>query len=673
ASMQYFDEGDLESVTLDVNKNSIGIDLGSTQRVNTLRIRFKDVNDELINYTSGQKAMWSAMIVYVSNDNVNFTNLGSTSRNTVNDGNDVIMSFDFSGVEARYVKINYQHTKTENGLLTALAENASVSATRRITRQWAMAGDVIYMANDIAPTSSSLNEVNDATAPITLKKNSSVGMNFGLVSDVEAVELIGNGTQSLDASDFAVYYSVDNVSYAKINVTSVSRDTRNGQPVLRFNFDNIKATHIKINAVSDVSVSLESARGGVAAYSSVEASSSTTYLTHVAGRGAEGGFFTCDDGTLVMCHIEYDSETHGDEAPAHISIRRSTDGGVTWTKSETFLTKLDETSLNVFVPTFVKLNDGKVGMVFMEKFASGASSVYIITSDDEGKTWSERRKIAYTDGNIGYFCLSSGSPAYKAPNGRILVSFAYSVYENEAYGSDRCYGYVVYSDDNGETWIRSKNSFTVPEGVMEPAMSATPDGKLIMTMTTRKIGLIYRSISEDNGETWSQPVPLQEGFCTSHLTQGHVLIPGTDKMVYICVNDLAVQNGSKTPLISAITADNGASYHNIRHITEGVGAGSSWPVVKIYGRKVIIQHGFNTITVRAFDIAELFHSVTGDISTLPKAATPTAVYNEDTGTLSGLNADIAFSLDGGKTWSYAGGSEVVFEQSHIAKARKILV
>ena len=240
AAMQYFDGSNLETVTFDANYNSIGIDLGARQQVNTVRIRFNNIDSDYLANTK-INAHWGNMYVYVSDDNVNYTRLGSTSRNTVDDGNDVIMSCDFSGIEARYVKVNYNRTKSFDGELIADVDNATVSATRRITRQWAMAGDIIYNAEDSAPTSGKMYDVNDITAPITLVKNSSVGIDFGLISDVEAVELIGEGTATLGASDFAVYSSKDNVTYEKIDVTSISRDTRNGKSVIRFNFNSIKA------------------------------------------------------------------------------------------------------------------------------------------------------------------------------------------------------------------------------------------------------------------------------------------------------------------------------------------------------------------------------------------------------------------------------------------------
>jgi hypothetical protein len=76
------------------------------------------------------------------------------------------------------------------------------------------------------------------------------------------------------------------------------------------------------------------------------------------------------------------------------------------------------------------------------------------------------------------------------------------------------FSYVYYSDDEGETWTRSRNEAFVSlengasgsYSMEEPALVELKNGRVLMIGRTY-LGQHFKSYSDDCGETWSQPEP----------------------------------------------------------------------------------------------------------------------------------------------------------------------
>jgi len=132
---------------------------------------------------------------------------------------------------------------------------------------------------------------------------------------------------------------------------------------------------------------------------------------------------------------------------------------------------------------------------------------YHVTSDDDGRTWSEPRDIsdmADTKGAVMVVGSGEGIQLARGPHrGRLIIA-----------GGDFYKGKKVlcyYSDDGGEVWRRSQ---TVPwDGEMasasESKLAELPDGTLILHSRTfvsdgSKQRLRTRAFSTDGGLTWSK-------------------------------------------------------------------------------------------------------------------------------------------------------------------------
>ncbi len=134
------------------------------------------------------------------------------------------------------------------------------------------------------------------------------------------------------------------------------------------------------------------------------------------------------------------------------------------------------------------------------------SKQYVLTSDDEGKSWSKPREITdmvKTYGAVMVVGSGEGIQLKHGPRkGRLIVA-----------GGDFYQGKKVlcfYSDDHGKTWQRSN---VVPwEGKVswasESKVAELPDGTLVLNSRTfisygSKQRLRTRAFSKDGGTTWS--------------------------------------------------------------------------------------------------------------------------------------------------------------------------
>ena len=131
---------------------------------------------------------------------------------------------------------------------------------------------------------------------------------------------------------------------------------------------------------------------------------------------------------------------------------------------------------------------------------------YVVTSDDQGQTWSQPREISdMVDTNGAVMVVGSGEGIqlqHGLHKGRMIVA-----------GGDFYQGKKVlcyYSDDHGNTWKRSN---AVPwEGQMswasESKVAELPDGTLVLNSRTHvRNGSSQRlrtgAFSKDGGSTWS--------------------------------------------------------------------------------------------------------------------------------------------------------------------------
>ena len=215
-------------------------------------------------------------------------------------------------------------------------------------------------------------------------------------------------------------------------------------------------------------------------------------------------------GTL-LAFAEARQNSHKDHGDIDLVVKRSTDGGRTW--SEALTVRADGENC-CSSPTPVVLENGRILMLSTWKTTAVPFHYFDITwfiqySDDDGLTWSEPRRIdeGLVERDWIMACVGPGHAIQLqngAHKGRVIAS-CYHKWEGEGkLWQGR--SFFIYSDDGGETWTRGAFSGRGGNECMSAELS---NGDIMLNMREFKrwadtTGIRYLrqvSISSDGGET----------------------------------------------------------------------------------------------------------------------------------------------------------------------------
>ncbi len=231
-------------------------------------------------------------------------------------------------------------------------------------------------------------------------------------------------------------------------------------------------------------------------------------------RNGEGAFLRLANGDILFAYTEYIGLDYHDHCRAHIVGMESSDEGHTWSDPRELLTFPREEG-NVMSVSLVRMNNGDIGLFYVQHVVTdvhpGLCLGRMIRSADEGKTWSS--PIATTPDN--YYVVNNDR-VLRLENGDIFFSAALhditadSGKTNEKIS--RAVACFFRSTDDGKSFQDEGVVLEAPfgdvdhVGLQEPGLFQFEDGTLWAYFRTR-LGCQYRSISTDNGHTWSAPTP----------------------------------------------------------------------------------------------------------------------------------------------------------------------
>ena len=220
---------------------------------------------------------------------------------------------------------------------------------------------------------------------------------------------------------------------------------------------------------------------------------------------------TTQAGTLLaFC----EAREGGDSSDIDLVMRRSEDGGETWSRK---LVIWDEGENVCGNPCPVQ--DRETGTIWLlmtwnhrddpeEELIEGSAEYtrrpYICYSNDDGKTWSKPADLSETcrDPDWGWYATGPGVAIqlkHGKHKGRLVCPANHSdlEYEDHHYRS-----HVIYSDDHGKTWHRSE---PIGPGCNESQVVELVDGTLMMNMRAYDpSGHRAIATSTDGGETWTK-------------------------------------------------------------------------------------------------------------------------------------------------------------------------
>jgi len=196
------------------------------------------------------------------------------------------------------------------------------------------------------------------------------------------------------------------------------------------------------------------------------------------------------NGTL-LAFCEGRKYRRNDWGNVDIVLKRSMDNGKTW--SDKILLADEGGSKNIRVGVPVPVVDRVTGVIHLV-FSRGKGSAFVMTSADDGVTWSERREIRKHGGTGPGHGIQLARGKHK---GRLCVPAKFQDWQKNP-GSR-----FIYSDDHGKTWTWGGPT---PKPVHGECMAAErADGSIVMTVRSKPEPYRYFVYSDDGGETWGSP------------------------------------------------------------------------------------------------------------------------------------------------------------------------
>ncbi|HNQ87588.1 MAG TPA: sialidase family protein [Verrucomicrobiota bacterium] len=228
----------------------------------------------------------------------------------------------------------------------------------------------------------------------------------------------------------------------------------------------------------------------------------------------------------VLAYCEARKFTVADRGEIEIHLRRSTDGGRTWSSAkqvahlgprlprnphmpENKKTKdmggPNEQTVNN--PVAIAARDGALHLLYCVEYRRA----FQIRSDDDGVTWTAPVEITSAfdrfRSELDWQVIATGpGHAVELQSGRLVAPFWMATYEKQpklrnAVG-------IIYSDDRGRTWQRGEIAL---RKAGEPNIAELPDGRVLVTArNTDPRNRRVVACSRDGATGWSKPEFVEE-------------------------------------------------------------------------------------------------------------------------------------------------------------------
>ncbi len=246
---------------------------------------------------------------------------------------------------------------------------------------------------------------------------------------------------------------------------------------------------------------------------------------------------------LSICEGRRDGQ--GDTGKIDLLVKRSMDGGATWSEQSVIWTDGEnvcgnpapivdrETGTVWLLSTWNKGSDHE-GMI-IDGTSEDTRRVFVISSEDDGLTWSVAREITATAKHPDWSWYATGPGSgiqlqHGEHAGRLVMACDHIEKESRYY-----YSHVIISDDHGATWRLGGS--TPRAGVNECLVVELTDGRLLMNTRNESWHIRQRqqAFSDDGGETWRDQFvrpDLFEPRCQASLHRGPNTAEGKPTLLF---------------------------------------------------------------------------------------------------------------------------------------------
>lgn len=246
----------------------------------------------------------------------------------------------------------------------------------------------------------------------------------------------------------------------------------------------------------------------------------TTITTEVTRQtlwqGGEGGYaayripavVAAPNGTL-LAFCEGRKNGTSDQGDIDLLLRRSPDGGATWSTSVILHEEGETEPITIGNPC--PITDSGRGIVHL-LFCRDNHDVFYTASDDNGQTWQEPSNISSLLDDFEYDVVRVATgPGHGllTSGGRLVVPVWLCNREVEHANveptKDRYRSGVIFSDDDGETWQAGGLVPATLNRLNESMVIELSDGRLLLNSRAHEVGYRAQAISSDGGRTWAAP------------------------------------------------------------------------------------------------------------------------------------------------------------------------
>jgi sialidase-1 len=229
------------------------------------------------------------------------------------------------------------------------------------------------------------------------------------------------------------------------------------------------------------------------------------------------GIVVTANGT-ILAYCEARKLSAADRGEIEIHLRRSTDGGRSWSEPVQIAHMGERLPRNPYMPD-VKLDkdlggpeeqtvnnpmaiadrDGTVHFVYCVEYRHA----FYMRSDDDGLTWSEPRDITTVIKDfrsaVNWQSFATGpGHGIQLLNGRLMVPIWLADYRKDA--TIRRAASVIFSDDGGQSWQAGELAIS---GGTESAVAERPDGSVLIS-TRNSSQRRALTVSPDGVSNWSE-------------------------------------------------------------------------------------------------------------------------------------------------------------------------
>ncbi|MEN3940718.1 sialidase family protein [Prosthecobacter sp. SYSU 5D2] len=278
----------------------------------------------------------------------------------------------------------------------------------------------------------------------------------------------------------------------------------------------------------------------------------------------------------VLAFCEGRKTGSGDHGDVDLIMKRSTDGGRTW--SPHFIVHEEGREAKITIGNPCPVVDAETGTIWLP-FNRDNKAVFITSSSDDGLTWSTPLDISASTMKPDWTWVATGPgigiQLKNGPHiGRLVIPSDHK--RQTPSGEAEMNSHMMFSDDGGQTW---QISSPIQAGGNECQVIERADGSLLVNTRMQGDFKGHRGIatSQDGGLTWTDI--RQEPQLPCPRCQGSLLDAGVGTLIFSNPDPGASlagkEKGPRINLTVRLSRDEGASWPVARLLHEGPAAYSS--------------------------------------------------------------------------------------------------